>query len=108
MMNAAVVGSSHGSAASLERSRCGWPPLVPGAFNKGAGHLSKSIVMRISIKIVRELDGSAVHERVIDVIDGRIGSFVDEVFEQVWSDIQDDGPGKYKLLIEKAEGVALV
>jgi hypothetical protein len=65
--------------------------------------------MRVSIKVVRELDGSAVHEREVEVAeDGRIGAFVDEIFEKVWPDLREDGPGKYKVVIEKVEKIALV
>jgi hypothetical protein len=64
--------------------------------------------MRVSIKVVRELDGSAVHEREVEVAeDGRIGTLVDEIFEKVWPDFREDGPGKYKLVIEKVGQIAL-
>jgi hypothetical protein len=39
--------------------------------------------MRMSIKLVGALDAATVHERVVDVSeDGRIGKFVDELFER--------------------------
>jgi hypothetical protein len=61
-------------------------------------------VMRVSIKVVRELDGNAVHERVVDVPeDRRIGNFVDEVFEKIWPEMDGPGAAKYKVVIEAAE-----
>jgi hypothetical protein len=60
-------------------------------------------VMRVSIKVVRELDGNAVHERVVDVEDRRIGNFVDEVFEKIWPEMDVPGAAKYKVVIEAAE-----
>ena len=60
--------------------------------------------MRVSIKIVRELDGHAVHERIVDVPDDRhIGDFVDEVFEKIWPEMETPGVSKYKVVIEAAE-----
>jgi hypothetical protein len=60
--------------------------------------------MRVSIKVVRELDGHAVHERIVDVPpDRRIGSFVDEVFEKIWPEMGDPAAAKYKVVIEAAE-----
>jgi hypothetical protein len=60
--------------------------------------------MRISIKVVRELDGHAVHERIVDVPDDRhIGGFVDEVFEKVWPEMSVPGGSNYKVVIEAAE-----
>ena len=60
--------------------------------------------MRVSIKVVRELDGHAVHERIVDVPeDRRIGSFVDEVFEKIWPEMDVPGASKYKVVIEAAE-----
>jgi hypothetical protein len=60
--------------------------------------------MRVSIKVVRELDGNAVHERVVDVPeDRRIGNFVDEVFEKIWPEMEVPGAAKYKVVIEAAE-----
>ena len=60
--------------------------------------------MRVSIKIVRELDDSAVHERIVDVPeDRRIGNFVDEVFEKIWPEMDLPGASKYKVVIEAAE-----
>jgi len=65
--------------------------------------------MRMSIKLVRGLDGATVHERVVDVSeDGHIGTFVDELFEKVWPDLRHECPGKYRGVIEKAEQTALV
>ena len=65
--------------------------------------------MRISIKLVRHLDGATVHERVVDVAeDGRIGVFVDEVFQKVWPDMREEGPAKYRVVIENGEQTALV
>ncbi len=65
--------------------------------------------MRVSIKLVRALDGTTVHERVVELAgDGRVGTFVDELFEKLWSDFREEGPGKYRMLIEKAEQTALV
>jgi hypothetical protein len=65
--------------------------------------------MRMSIKLVRALDGATVHERVVDVsAEGRIGSFVDEIFEKVWPDLREDGPRKYRVVVEKGEQTALV
>jgi len=65
--------------------------------------------MRISIKLVRQLDGATVHERIVDVSeDGRIGAFVDELFQKVWPDMREEGPAKYRLVIEKGEQTALV
>jgi hypothetical protein len=63
----------------------------------------------MSIKLVRELDGATVHERVVDVSeDGRIGKFVDELFEKVWPDMREHGPVKYRMVIEKGEQTAIV
>jgi hypothetical protein len=60
--------------------------------------------MRVSIKVVRELDGNAVHERIVDVpADRRIGSFVDEVFEKIWPEMDVPGASEYKVVIEAAE-----
>jgi hypothetical protein len=60
--------------------------------------------MRVSIKVVRELDDNAVHERIVDVPeDRRIGSFVDEVFEKIWPEMDPPGASKYKVVIEAAE-----
>jgi hypothetical protein len=60
--------------------------------------------MRISIKVVRELDGIAVHERIVDVPeDRRIGNFVDEVFEKIWPEMDVAGASKYKVVIEAGE-----
>jgi hypothetical protein len=60
--------------------------------------------MRVSIKVVRELDGNAVHERIVDVPEDRhIGSFVDEVFEKIWPEMDVPGGSKYKVVIEAAE-----
>jgi hypothetical protein len=60
--------------------------------------------MRVSIKVVRELDGNAVHERIVDVpADRRIGSSVDEVFEKIWPEMDVPGASKYKVVIEAAE-----
>jgi hypothetical protein len=60
--------------------------------------------MRVSIKVVRELDDNAVHERIVDVPpDRRIGSFVDEVFEKIWPEMDVPGVAKYKVVIEAAE-----
>jgi hypothetical protein len=60
--------------------------------------------MRVSIKVIRELDENAVHERVVDVPeDHRIGTFVDEVFEKIWPEMDIQGSGKYKVVIEAAE-----
>jgi hypothetical protein len=60
--------------------------------------------MRVSVKVVRELDGNAVHERIVDVpADRRIGSFVDEVFEKIWPEMDVPGASKYKVVIEAAE-----
>jgi hypothetical protein len=56
--------------------------------------------MRVSIKVVRELDGSTVHERQIELAEGgRIGTLVDEIFEKVWPDFREE-PSKYKMVIE--------
>jgi hypothetical protein len=60
--------------------------------------------MRVSIKVVRELDGTAVHERIVDVPeDRRIGNFVDEVFEKVWPEMERAEASKYKIIIEAAD-----
>jgi hypothetical protein len=60
--------------------------------------------MRVSVKVVRELDGHAVHERIVDVpADRRIGGFVDEVFEKIWPEMDVPGASKYKVVIEAAE-----
>ena len=60
--------------------------------------------MRVSIKVVRELDGNAVHERIVDVPeDRRIGNSIDEVFEKVWPEMAVPGASKYKVVIEAAE-----
>jgi hypothetical protein len=60
--------------------------------------------MRVSIKVVRELDGNAVHERIVDVPeDRRIGNFIDEVFEKIWPEMDTPGASKYKVVIEAAE-----
>ena len=60
--------------------------------------------MRVSIKVVRELDDNAVHERIVDVPEDRcIGSFVDEVFEKIWPEMDVPGVAKYKVVIEAAE-----
>lgn len=69
----------------------------------------KETSMRMSIKLVRALDGATVHERVVDVSeDGRIGKFVDEMFEKVWPELRQEGPGRYRMTIEKGEQTAIV
>ena len=60
--------------------------------------------MRVSIKIVRELDGSAVHERIVELgEDRRIGDFVDDLFQKVWPEMTVSGAAKYKVVIEVVE-----
>jgi hypothetical protein len=60
--------------------------------------------MRVSIKVVREFDGHAIHERIVDVPeDRRIGNYVDEVFEKIWPEMDVPGGSKYKIVIEAAE-----
>jgi hypothetical protein len=60
--------------------------------------------MRVSINVVRDLDGHAVHERIVDVpADRRIGNFVDEVFQKIWPEMDVPGASKYKVVIEAAE-----
>jgi hypothetical protein len=60
--------------------------------------------VRVSIKIIRELDGVAVHERIVDMgEDRRIGGFVDELFEKIWPDMEQTGGSRYKVIIEAAD-----
>jgi hypothetical protein len=60
--------------------------------------------MRLSIKVVGELDGNAVHERIVDVPeDRRIGNFIDEVFEKIWPEMDVPGASRYKVVIETAD-----
>jgi hypothetical protein len=60
--------------------------------------------MRLSIKVVRELDGNAVHERIVEIPeDQRIGTFVDEIFEKILPEMDVAGAPKYKIVIEAAE-----
>jgi hypothetical protein len=50
-----------------------------------------------------------VHQRVVGVSeDGRPGVFVDELFQKVWPDMREEGPAKYRMVIEKGEQTALV
>jgi len=60
--------------------------------------------MRVSIKVIRELDGTAIHERIVDLPeDRRVGNFVDEIFEKIWPEMDVPGASKYKVIIEAAE-----
>jgi hypothetical protein len=60
--------------------------------------------MRVSIKVIRELDGAAVHELIVDVSEKEhLGGFVDELFEKVRPDMETSGAARYKLVIELAE-----
>jgi hypothetical protein len=62
------------------------------------------MTMRVSIKVVREIDGNAIHERIVDVPENRrIGDFVDEVFEKIWPEMDVAGTAKYKVVIEAAQ-----
>ena len=59
--------------------------------------------MRVSIRVVRNLDGATVHERVVDVgEERRVGHYVDELLANVWP---DDAAitAEYRLTIEAAE-----
>jgi hypothetical protein len=59
--------------------------------------------VRVSIRVIRNLDGATVHERVVDVgEDRRVGSYVDEVLGSVWTD-ETTTTAEYKLTIEVAE-----
>jgi hypothetical protein len=59
--------------------------------------------LRVSIRVIRNLDNSTVHERVVEVGDDmRIGGFVDEVIGNVWADPSQATP-EYKLTVEVAD-----
>jgi len=60
--------------------------------------------MRVSIKVIRELDGTAIHERIVDLPeDRRVGNLIDEIFEKIWPEMDVPGASKYKVIIEAAE-----
>jgi hypothetical protein len=61
--------------------------------------------MRVSIKVIREIDGTAIHERIVDDLpeDRRVGNLIDEIFEKIWPEMDVPGASKYKVIIEAAE-----
>ena len=60
--------------------------------------------MRVSIKVIRELDGTAIHEWIVDLPeDRRVGNLIDEIFEKIWPEMDVPGASKYKVIIEAAE-----
>jgi len=60
--------------------------------------------MRVSIKVIRELDGTAIHVRIVDPPeDRRVGNLIDEIFEKIWPEMDVPGASKYKVIIEAAE-----
>jgi hypothetical protein len=66
--------------------------------------LSTPATRQIVRLAIRELDGNAVHERIVDVpADRRIGNFIDEVFEKVWTEMESAEASKYKIIVEAAD-----
>jgi hypothetical protein len=59
--------------------------------------------VRVSIRVIRNLDNSTVHERVVEVgEDMRIGGYVDELIGNVWPDAAQ-ATQEYKLTVEVAD-----